>query len=57
MLFRSTKKLKPLDDATILCPGHHYAEVPTAELGEEKRTNPFLSARTIQDFLRLVGYA
>ncbi len=57
LLYESlTKQLRPLDDATILCPGHNYAEVPTVELGEEKRTNPFLSARTIQDFLRLVGY-
>jgi len=52
-----TKKLKPLDDATILCPGHDYATVPTAALGEEKRANPFLSAPTLQDFLHLVGYA
>jgi glyoxylase-like metal-dependent hydrolase (beta-lactamase superfamily II) len=52
-----TRKLRPLDDQTILCPGHHYADVPTAELGEEKRANPFLSAATLQDFLRLVGSA
>lgn len=48
-------KLKPLDDTTILCPGHHYADVPTVALGEEKRANPFLSARTLQEFLHLVG--
>ena len=51
-----SKKLRALDDRTILCPGHHYVEAPTAELGAEKRTNPFLSAGTKQDFLRLVGY-
>ncbi len=47
--------LKRLDDETIVCPGHNYAEVPTASLGEEKRQNPFLSAPTMSDFLRLVG--
>ena len=52
-----TKKLKPLDDATILCPGHNYADVPTVALGEEKRHNPFLAVPTVQDFLRLVGAA
>lgn len=50
------KKLRPLDDATILCPGHHYAEAPTSALKEEKRANPFLRAGTMQEFLRLVGY-
>jgi len=49
--------LKRLDDATVVCPGHNYAEVPTASLGDEKRHNPFLSAPTLQQFLRLVGYA
>ena len=49
-----TRKLSVLANETILCPGHNYARVPTARLAEEKRTNPFLSARTLQDFLRLV---
>ena len=50
-----TTKLKRLSDETTLCPGHHYADVPTAPLGEEKRLNPFMSAATLPDFLRLVG--
>lgn len=52
-----TTKLKPLDDQTILCPGHNYAHVPEVTLGEEKGTNPFLGAPTLADFLRLVGQA
>lgn len=52
-----TKVLRPLDDATVLHPGHHYAATPTSALGEEKRGNPFLSAPTLADFLRLVGAA
>ena len=49
------KKIKPMDDATTLCPGHDYGETPTAPLGEEKRRNPFLKASTLHDFLRLTG--
>jgi len=48
-------RLKPLDDATILYPGHHYATTPTSTMGEEKRANPFLQLPTLQGFLRLVG--
>ena len=51
-----TNKLKTLDDATILCPGHHYADVPSSTIGEEKRTNPFLQPPTLQEFLRLIGH-
>lgn len=50
-----TKTLKALDDATVLYPGHNYAEKPVSNIGEEKRTNPFLKIPTQQDFLRLVG--
>lgn len=49
------KKIKPMDDATTVCPGHDYGQTPTAPLGEEKRSNPFLKASTLQDFLRLTG--
>jgi glyoxylase-like metal-dependent hydrolase (beta-lactamase superfamily II) len=58
LLYESlTKKLKSLDDETVLCPGHHYADVPMARLVEEKRANPFLRAQTLTDFLHLVGAA
>jgi len=50
-----TRKLSTLENETVLCPGHNYAHVPTARLAEEKCTNPFLNARTLQDFLRLAG--
>ena len=56
LLYESlAKKLRALPDATILCPGHDYADVPTSSLGQEKRTNPFLRASTLQEFLHLVG--
>jgi len=57
-LFESlSKRLRTLSDETILCPGHHYADVPTTRLGDEKQHNPFLAASTVQDFLALVGAA
>jgi glyoxylase-like metal-dependent hydrolase (beta-lactamase superfamily II) len=52
-----TNKLKMLEDRTVLCPGHHYAEPPTSTLGEEKATNPFLRVPTREAFLRLAGAA
>jgi len=56
-LFESlSKKLRPLNDETILCPGHHYADVPTSRLGEEKQENPYLSVATLHEFLQLVGF-
>ena len=51
-----SKNLSPLPDTTVLYPGHNYAPAASAQLGEEKKTNPFLAARTVDDFLRLVGY-
>ena len=56
-LFESlSKKLKRLDDGTVLFPGHNYADRPSIPLGDEKRSNPFLAAPTAHDFLRLVGF-
>lgn len=55
-LYRSLSgKLRPLDDATVVMPGHNYGEMPSAPLGEEKRRNPFLAAPSLEAFLRLVG--
>ena len=45
--------LRPLPEATILYPGHNYAEQPTSTIGEERRTNPFLNLPDREQFLRL----
>ena len=50
-----SKKLRPLPDDTVLYPGHNYAHVPHAPLGDEKRDNPFLSAAGSAEFLRRAG--
>lgn len=55
-LYRSlTHTLKKLDDRTILHPGHHYAEVPTSTIGQEKKDNPFLQIDTVEHFRKIVG--
>jgi glyoxylase-like metal-dependent hydrolase (beta-lactamase superfamily II) len=50
-----TTKLKPLDDDTILWPGHHYAAAASTRLGEEKQANPFLNVPSVEAFLHRIG--
>ena len=52
-----SRRLKALDDETILYPGHNYADRPTSTIGEEKRTNPFLQIPSREEFLRMVERA
>lgn len=56
-LFRSLHEvLKPLPDETVLYPGHQYAPALHAALGGQKRTNPYLRAASVAQFLSLLGY-
>jgi hydroxyacylglutathione hydrolase len=48
--------LKRLPDATTLYPGHLYAPEPSGSLGDQKRTNPYLRATSLEQFLAFVGY-
>ena len=57
LLHQSLMRLKALDETTVLCPGHNYAEEPTSTIAEEKQRNPFLQPANVQEFLRLVGRA
>jgi len=55
MLYDSlVNKLKLLDEAIIVHPGHNYADSPTSTIGDEKRHNPFLQPATREEFLRLI---
>ena len=52
-MYRSlTQKLMKFDDATILCPGHNYADKPTATMGDQKKHNPYLMCDSLENFLR-----
>jgi glyoxylase-like metal-dependent hydrolase (beta-lactamase superfamily II) len=48
-------KLKALDEATVVYPGHNYAERPTSTIGDEKHTNPFMQAPSREAFLQAIG--
>lgn len=40
-----------LPDTTIIYPGHNYGPAPFATLAEQKKTNPYLQAESLEDFL------
>jgi glyoxylase-like metal-dependent hydrolase (beta-lactamase superfamily II) len=54
-MFDSMRKLASLPDETVLYPGHNYAEVPTALLGEEKQKNPYLRIPTREMWREMMG--
>lgn len=49
-LFNSLKRLMELPDDTVIYPGHDYGPVPYRKMGEEKRLNQVLLARSLSDF-------
>ena len=51
-----TQKLMALPDETILFPGHNYATLPHATLGEQKKTNPYLRFASLKQFLAAMGH-
>ena len=44
-------KVRKMDDALIVCPGHHYGKSPTSTIGEEKRMNYTLQPRSVEEFI------
>jgi glyoxylase-like metal-dependent hydrolase (beta-lactamase superfamily II) len=54
--FQSLAKLKKLPDETILYPGHDYGSANSNTVGREKKTNPFLMASSLEQFLQLVRH-
>lgn len=49
-LFRSLGRLKELDDAVVVLPGHDYGRTPQSTIGREKLENPTLRAETFEEF-------
>jgi hydroxyacylglutathione hydrolase len=47
-------KVRKMDDALIVCPGHHYGKRPVSTIGEEKKTNYTLEPRKLEDFIRFM---
>lgn len=52
MYYTLTQRLMKFEDSTVLCPGHNYAEKPTATMGEQKKTNPYLLCDSLDNFLK-----
>lgn len=50
-----TQKLFRLPDATRVYPGHDYRGHTESSIGEEKRHNPRLAAKSREDFVHLMG--
>ena len=50
-----TQILPALPDHLVVCPGHDYGAKPLSTLGEEKRTNPTMRPRTLDEFRRYMG--
>ncbi len=43
-------KVRKMDEALIVCPGHHYGATPTSTIGKEKETNFVLESRSLAEF-------
>jgi hydroxyacylglutathione hydrolase len=52
MWWSLNRRLRALEDDTILYPGHNYADRPTSTLGEEKSGNPYMQYTSLDEFLR-----
>jgi hydroxyacylglutathione hydrolase len=50
-----TQKLMALPDEMILFPGHNYAPLKHATMGEQKKSNPYLRYSSLKQFLAAMG--
>jgi len=48
------RRIRALDDALVVLPGHDYGPTPTSTIGREKRENYTLAPRTRAEFLRFL---
>ena len=53
ILYRSLQLLASLPEETRVYPGHDYGQTPTSTIGWERTTNPYLLARTEDEFVAL----
>jgi hydroxyacylglutathione hydrolase len=56
MYYSLTQKLMALPDDMILFPGHNYAPLKHATMGEQKKTNPYLQFSSLKHFVAAMGY-
>ena len=53
-MHESLQRLAQLPEETVVLPGHHYGGAMRSTIGEEKRTNPYLSISPA-DWSRMMG--
>lgn len=51
-----TQRLAKIKDEIVLYPGHNYGGKPFAAMGDVRRDNAYLRIRTLDDWLRIMGY-
>ena len=54
-MYESLETLKRLPDTTTLYPGHLYSPEGHDSMGDQKRTNPYLRATSLEMFLAFMG--
>lgn len=53
-LYRSIhEKLKVLDDDVEVYPGHDYGDSPSSTIGKERKTNPTMNCKSLEEFQAL----
>jgi hydroxyacylglutathione hydrolase len=55
-MYESLEALKGLPDETTLYPGHLYSPEGQGSMGDQKRTNPYLRAASVDMFLSFMGH-
>jgi hydroxyacylglutathione hydrolase len=56
MYYSLTQKLMMLPNDMVLFPGHNYAPLKHATMGEQKKTNPYLKFSSLKQFLAAMGH-
>jgi glyoxylase-like metal-dependent hydrolase (beta-lactamase superfamily II) len=54
-MYHSLQRLKALPDDTLLLPGHNYAHVPNATMGETKAQNTYLKIKDLATWKTIMG--
>ena len=52
-MFESLQKIKKLPDQLIVYPGHNYGNKPFDTLGNQKKTNKTLLAKSLEEFSKI----
>lgn len=54
-MYHSIQKLAALPDDTLLLPGHNYAHVPNATMGETKKVNTYMNVKDLDTWKLFMG--